>query len=121
MDIRHHITAFQAHWMIRYLDPREAPWKQVLDYWLADDYKGRGTLLTPLKPGETKLVKRLPHAATYEHLCINAFLQLDIKQDTSILHGGAIAEPLWANNRFELSIPPRSIYLWSKHIQTYRL
>ena len=54
MHIRNHITAFQAQWIIKYLDPRNAPWKDVLDRWiLNDDQLGRGTILcrrkTPIR------------------------------------------------------------------------
>ena len=30
------VRAYQAHWVRRYLDPREAPWKQVADFYIAD-------------------------------------------------------------------------------------
>ena len=29
-----HVEAFYAQWGRRYLDPREAPWKSVLDHWI---------------------------------------------------------------------------------------
>ena len=32
----YHVEAFYAQWGVRYLDPREAPWKSVLDYWTAE-------------------------------------------------------------------------------------
>ena len=39
MHLRSHIKvnikAYQAQWVIKYLDPRRAPWKEVLDHWIA--------------------------------------------------------------------------------------
>ena len=45
MHLESHIKAFQAQWIIKYLDPRDSPWKNALDHWLSDDKLGRGILL----------------------------------------------------------------------------
>ena len=37
MHLRTHIKAYQAQWVIKYLDPRRAPWKEVLDNWILHD------------------------------------------------------------------------------------
>ena len=41
MHLRSHIKvnikAYQAQWVIKYLDPRRAPWKEVLDNWILHD------------------------------------------------------------------------------------
>ena len=38
-----HVEAFYAQWGRQYLDPREAPWKSVLDCWIGNKYHmGRG-------------------------------------------------------------------------------
>ena len=51
-----HVKAFQLQWVLRYIDPRDAPWKQVLDYWIADKYHvGRTSAVryfsSPTPPG----------------------------------------------------------------------
>ena len=47
MHLESHIKAFQAQWIIKYLDPRDSPWKNALDHWLSDDKLGRGTIRAP--------------------------------------------------------------------------
>ena len=39
MHWRAHVKAFQMQWVLRYLDPRKAPWKDVLDHWIANEYQ----------------------------------------------------------------------------------
>ena len=61
-----HIKAFQMQWVLRYVDPREAPWKQVLDYWIADKYHvGRKILFVPYAAGmksfHESFATHLPH------------------------------------------------------------
>ena len=62
MHIRNHITGFQAQWIIKYLDPRDAPWKDVLDRWiLKDDRLGRGTILSHQKDDHGARLRRQQH------------------------------------------------------------
>ena len=37
-----HCQAFYAQWMIRYLHPRKAPWKETADRWICEGTLGRG-------------------------------------------------------------------------------
>ena len=74
MHIRNHITAFQAQWIIKYLDPRNAPWKDVLDRWiLNDDQLGRGTILCRRK---TDYGAQLPDSCEYMKACFASFAEL---------------------------------------------
>ena len=34
IDLKSHITAFQARWILRYIEPREADWKLIFDHWI---------------------------------------------------------------------------------------
>ena len=34
MDWKTHVTSFWAQWIIRYMKPGEASWKQILDYFI---------------------------------------------------------------------------------------
>ena len=41
-----HAKALRARWGLRYLDPSQGPWKQVLDQWLTRSELGRGAILS---------------------------------------------------------------------------
>jgi len=37
-----HCEAFYAQWMIRYLHPRKAPWKEIADLWICEGTQSSG-------------------------------------------------------------------------------
>ena len=47
-----HVKALAGHWLLRYLDATNGPWKDVLDLWLAREWEGRGASLTTIKVSE---------------------------------------------------------------------
>ena len=51
MHLKSHIKAFQAQWIVKYLDPRDSPWKDVLDHWILRKDSGRQGQTTPLGRG----------------------------------------------------------------------
>ena len=120
MHLPSHIKAFQAQWIIKYLDPRDAPWKRVLDHWiLSDDQLGRGTVLC--SRGQSRLADRLPANATYIRACFHAFQELGIKQDLSLVSHATEGEPLWFNNRFHVDLDQETKKIWSNDLETVRL
>ena len=66
MHWRAHVKAFQMQWVLRYLDPRKAPWKDVLDHWIANEYHvGRKIVMVPHAPGSKTLASHLPPRLLY--------------------------------------------------------
>ena len=114
-----HIAAFQAQWIIKYLDPRDAPWKDVLDHWiLNDDMLGRGTILAD---NSIDHADKLPVSCTYMRACFESFNLLDMRQDTSLVTHETQGESLWHNNRFTIQLADDSIEEWTHQLDTYRL
>ena len=110
MHISSHISAFQAQWIIKYLDPRDSPWKDVLDHWiLRDDELGRGTLLSS---DQEDFSDRLPQRSHHMRSCLQAFASLRLTQDLSILTHESQGEPLWKNNRFTPTLPHATREIW---------
>ena len=77
IHIQSHITAFQAQWIIKYLYPRRAPWKTILDHWLLEPKTKRGRAIVLIQDEGTLLAK-LPEGATYMRACITAFKKLGL-------------------------------------------
>ena len=79
MHFAHHADGFYAQWGRRYLDPREAPWKSLLDYWIADKYHlGRAALLITIGKHQ-RIWHDIPKRARYARRCIRTFEDLHIK------------------------------------------
>ena len=51
-----HCSAFYAQWVVRYLDPRRAPWKSIVHEWIADEHTGDAIIL-----GRSRHRDRVPH------------------------------------------------------------
>ena len=132
MLLHAHISAYQAHWIIRYLDPREAPWKLVLDHWLCNPSPltssqyidkdqprlARGIVLAHVPHRD--LAQLIPPSAEYVRQCLRSFESLNIKQNISTKGPAIQGEPLWHNHRFHT--PPISHYAraqWINHLQTF--
>ena len=134
--IESHVTAFQAQWIIRYLDPRDSPWKQTLDQWIlhkkgsvnaAGEYvrgerddAGLGRAVLLLRP-TVDYAARLPPEAKYMRACLTSFKKLNLTQDISLTTHETQGEPLWENNRFTPRLHPANIKEWTTHLQTTRL
>lgn len=121
MDIRHHITAFQAQWIIKYLDPRRSPWKDALDHWIIrDDDLGRGSILSS---DSTDPAARLPEECEYMRACFASFAKIKITQDTDLIPEAVEGEPFWKNNRFTVNpvLGPGTAQEWIEDLHTARL
>ena len=125
MHLESHIKAFQAQWIIKYLDPRDSPWKDVLDHWLdTNDRLGRGTIMTPRG---LDVFERIPERCTYIRKCFESFHELDLKQDLTLLTYRSTGEPLWKNPRFTVPrMTPNGGGVhdkpaWIENLNTYRL
>jgi hypothetical protein len=120
-----HVKAFKAHWIRRYLDPREGPWKQVVDYYVADVNIRRAIVVAKLSDGSPRCVHAdLPHKATHLRACFKAFEELRVEQDTSSVGPHIAGEPLWLNWRFTAApgIEERSVRRnWQGTLNTWRL
>ena len=87
IDWPDHAAGFQAEWMIRYLQPGEAAWKQILDQFILYDKKGkmrypegRGILLMNLSDAQkTAIITSIPKGAEYMRACIREFWKLRIR------------------------------------------
>ena len=42
-----HVIAFQASWLLRYIAPREADWKLIIDHWIGGRENRQTTILLP--------------------------------------------------------------------------
>ena len=94
MHLPSHIQAFQAQWIIKYLDPRDSPWKNALDHWFAsNDLLGRGALVAS-SSHRRRLTQELPARCTYMHACLVAFNELNIRQDLNLITFDTLGEPL---------------------------
>ena len=127
MHIESHIKAFKAQWIIRYLDPRDAPWKDVLDVWTQpvkpptpelDTQIGRGVILTP---GGAERDELIPDRCVYMKQCFAAFRELGVTQDTTVLDHRVQGEPLFRNHRFQIQLSFQNELEWAEYIETYRL
>eukprot|EP00965_Chrysotila_dentata_P144934 4786175-Pleurochrysis_carterae.AAC.1 len=106
MHLAAHIKAIHASWIFRYLHPREAQWKQVLDEWIGVP---RYALLHALPGQQRKILKRVP---TEHHLisqALRAFwnLKLTLSESCIRLHGHPDiirSIPLAYNGLFKLPI-----------------
>ena len=73
--------------MIRYLQPGDAAWKQILDHFILYDRKGnlrypegRGILLMNLSTRQkTAILASIPKGAEYMKACIREFWKLRIR------------------------------------------
>jgi len=112
MDWKTHATSFWAQWIIRYMKPGEASWKQVMDYFLLRDARGkvkfpehRWILACKLTAGERgKMLKRLPKKATYVRTCLKEYWKLGL---TPVWDGWTDigTESFWHGHRIKISAP----------------
>lgn len=119
MHLPAHIMAFQAQWVIKYLDPRDSPWKDVLDHWFSNTTRlGRGVIMSPRGP---KGISKLPPTCSYLQECFASFAELDLQQDLTILDFKSTGEPLWHSPRFRIPLARDSIEQWTHGLSYYRI
>ena len=123
-DINSHITAFQAQWGRRYLDPSTKPWKKVIDHYIADNHQeGRGILLSAVNTDI--IINRLPKGAHYMKNALREFIKLNlqIRELADPPSPAVAAEPLWVNPRFQIKgIPANVIHnQWRGTLETFRI
>ena len=119
MHLPSHIKAFQAQWIIKYLDPRDSPWKDALDHWFVNtEHLGRGAILA--RRGH-RYRRRIPERCTYMHACFDAFQELDLQQNTDATSALTQGESLWKNHRLDIPLSTDSIEEWVVELDTYRL
>ena len=117
--VRSHIKAFYAQWIRRYLHPNKAPWKLIADVWLANPYPlGRGSLLSSITGS---FHTDIPPTAPYLRACVKAFEEIKLKQNTSILDGRVIGEPVFLNHRFDPPVSDQHAQAWSKCLGAVRI
>jgi len=113
-----HIIAFQLQWVLRYVDPRRAPWKQVLDHWIATPHHiGRKITFVPHQRDAKSLASHLPTRLKYLRSCFREFQKLPLTQDTSTVTPHVAAEPLFENARFHIPLSRQQVFLWHEHLQ----
>ena len=112
-----HCSAFYAQWVVRYLDPRRAPWESIVHEWIADEHTGDAIIL-----GRSRHRDRVPHipeTAHYIRHCFKTFNEIKIKQNTTLLDHTAQAEPLWENNRFDTGdLNRQEKHVWKETLDT---
>ncbi|MDC0525679.1 reverse transcriptase family protein [bacterium] len=117
MHLKSHIKAFQAQWLIKYVDPRQSPWKDVADVWLRrNDRLGRGSIMAAGRIEHT-----IPARCQFLRSCLASFLEIDVRQDTTYFPESAQSESLWRNNRFTIPIYHHQSHEWTHNMDTYRL
>ena len=120
MDWEIHVEAFYQQWGRRYLDPREAPWKHVLDQFVADKYHiGRGILIAKVGSGD-RLWTDIPKQARYARRCIWAFEDLHVTQH-DMISVDTQAEPLFNNNFFDTGLKADAAGQWQTYLETTQL
>ena len=112
MDWSDHVDAVLASWILKYLHPAYASWKELLDYMLFRDANGhallggeRPLLMCELTRAQKyRLLKNLPKKATYIRMCLLAHWKVGLRQDLEdeSKHDGLGAESLWHNPRFPI-------------------
>ena len=122
MHLRSHIAAFQAQWIIRYLDPRDAPWKHILDQWILlgePETMERGIIMS--RNGLTR-AENIPASCDYMRACFKSFAQLNIRQESDLANHESQGEPVWESNRFDISdgVDDHRVD-WHLHLDTHRI
>ena len=116
MHFKSHCEAFYAHWIIRLLHPRRAPWKQIVLYWTEDIEQMKATYLLPSRAQEY-VEQDIPPNAHYLRRCFNAFFKINFVQNTNILDNAFQAENLWSNHRMTIPLEDDRIRFWQNELQ----
>ena len=112
-----HCNAFYAEWIVRFLHPRAAPWKQVLRDWLPEDNPLEDAVLVADSPDRATLPSLIPSHSVYIIRCLSEFLKLDLQQNINLESPSTMGEPLWHNARFHIHLPRSRQTLWADELQ----
>jgi hypothetical protein len=117
-----HCNAFYTQWIVRYLHPRQAPWKTVLRTWIKDEHLQDGILLADTTDS-SKIAGRVPKTAPYikRWQCLSAFADLRLKQNTTDPGDSCAAEPLFTNRRFTVPISDTRSRIWQGALSISRI
>ena len=69
-----HCKAFYASWIVRFLDPRRAPWKDVLRHWISDEYIHEAIILS--SASDSDRTNEIPDTAPYIKRCLQELPKL---------------------------------------------
>ena len=116
MDWKTHQESFTSQTIIKYMDPSDAQWKEILDHMLFRDKRGRLThpegrklMIMKLPAGEKlKLLHRLPKKAKYMRKAIRDFWSLNLEPANEIKDRIIGGESIWYNHSFEIKIDWRT-------------
>ena len=114
-----HCTAVYAEWVVRLLHPRRAPWKEIVRAWYPEWNKLEEGIFVANSDDRQKILSHIPPNAAYLRTCIIEFNKLDLNQLTSIKDATMLAEPLWLNFRFDITLPVKRMALWIKDCRTF--
>ena len=120
MDWADHVSAFKIHWIVRYLDPNEFSWKDIIDEYILKYSKGRlkypegrGIVLQKLSVREkAAILANFPKKGEYFKACLREFWKLGV-QPTDRLEGVATESP-WHGHSWQ-SAAPNHIRAYAKH------
>ena len=107
-----HCKAVYSEWIVRLLHPRRAPWKQVVRAWYPEWNKLEDGIILSSLADRLKLLDHIPPNATYLRKCIEEFNNLNMTQNTDLEDNTLLAEPLWLNHRFDISLPRKRLRTW---------
>ena len=121
MDWADHVSAFKAHWIIRYLDPSESSWKDIVDEFILKDSKGkvkypegRGVIVQKISTREkARILSNFPKKCEYFKSCLREFWKLGA-QPTERLDGIATESP-WHGHTWQ-SAAPNHVRAYAKHM-----
>ena len=112
MDWSMHVTSFKIEWILRYLDPGNAAWKDIIDGFILYDKKGnlrypegRSIILQDLGVRQkTKILQSIPKGAKYLKEAFREFWKAKIKPAKNNYDGVASESP-WYGHRFKARAP----------------
>ena len=78
-----HCEAYYATWIIRYLHPRKAQWKNILRHYIDNEFIHDGILVAAALDRDRSA--QLPLSATYIRRCLRSFAMLRLTQNTDLL------------------------------------
>ena len=127
MSWKRHTEAFNAEWVLRYLHPGDAQWKELWDHILLIDDEGyerypqgRAILISNLsKQDKARILKSIPKECDHMRTCIKDFWTMNITQNTSLPPDRNIAgEPFYGNYRFPNPIRYKDAVWWHNILET---
>ena len=125
MNWRDHVTAFHAHWMRRYIDPRAAPWKLILDHWIQpimQEHKIGRAVIVSRTVTFPMLFRGIPPQARLIMKSIRAFRALGLTYKSQLATSNfAYSEPLFSNPHFTIPDAASMRPQWHNSLQTIRL